>query len=503
MPIVSNVTNRHPRFEEYLEVWRLMRHTVDGEDEVKRHGPIYLPMKSGTAAIKDEKLRTAAYHSYKHRAEFPELVSPTIIGSGGMLTDQAPTIELPPQMEYLLEDADGAGTTMEMFHKKVVNEVLTTGRYGILPGPLPDGTFTLTGYKAEHIINWDHDERFRVNFVVLDETAWYRNPETNGWFRRFRYLELSIDPDTGAYVAQRWTADDHDGEQVIATRPDQSNLDTVPFVFINTLGLQADPDDVPMYGLAKIALRIYRLDADYMQGLHMTSEPTPYVTGFDDATTAIANDQVPTTIGASNLWILPKGATADFLEFSGPGLEAQAKAIQSSLDRAAVFGASMLTSAKGTGVESGDSRRLRLRDQQSLLRSVAKTTAAGIEKALRNIASWMGLDPKTVTVRPYLDFVDFSLTAQELTAMVAGWQSGAYSKRTLFENMQRADMIPAERTFEDEQELIDQEGPALGTVVDTGVVQPPVDPNADPNAVQPGQQPVKPAAKAPKPAGGK
>jgi hypothetical protein len=492
MVVVANIKTYHPCMEDYREAWCIMRDTVDGEDTVKEKGELYLPMKSAVRAMTDERLRSHTYLSYMRRAEFPELVSPTIIGSGGMLTDQPPTIELPKQLEYLLEDADGAGTTLEMFHKKIVNEVLTTGRYGVLPGPLDDGTFVLTGYKAESILNWDHDERKRVNFVVLDETDWFRDPLNNTWSKKERFLELTID-ETGAYVAQRWNDEGApEAEAVVARRPDQQALARVPFVFINTLGLQADPDDIPMYGLAKIALRIYRLDADYMQGLHMTSEPTPYVTGFDNATDAIANGDVPTTIGAANLWILPKSATAGFLEFSGLGLGAQAQAIEASLERAAVFGASMLTSSQGAGDESGESRKLRLRDQQSLLRSVAKTTAAGLEQALRNIALWSGLDPKTVTVRPYLDFVDYTLSAQELTALVAGWQSGAYSKRTLFENMQRADMIPADRSFEDEEDLIATEGPPLGTVVDTSTGTQPgqPDPAAKPGATPEGTDPA-------------
>lgn len=455
----KNITTHHPKYDDYSESWERMRDCFDGEDTVKEKGQAYLPMKSGTAALTDTTEKLATYNAYKFRAEFPELVSPTVIGSAGLITDQTPEIRLPQQMEYLLEDCDGTGTPLDSFHKQMVTEILITGRYGILPGPLSDGTFILAGYPTEKIINWDTDERGRVNFVVLDETDDRRDPETNEWSRKERYLELTLED--GKYVAYRWDGQTQDPTPLIALKPNQEPVTAVPFVFVNTMDLKPDPDDVPLYGLAKLALRVYRLDADYTQSLHMTAEPTPYCTGFDNAKDAIQNDEVPKSIGASALWILPKGAVAGFMEFSGPGLSAQAAAITASLERAVMFGAQVLAE-NSRAVESGDARRMRMRSQQSFLRSLAKTAAAGLERALRNIAVWKGLDPETVIVRPYLDFVDYILEPQALTALIQGWMSGAYSKRTLFENMQRADMIPQERSFEDEQELIDMEGPPPG-----------------------------------------
>lgn len=452
---VSNIETHHPKYDEYRDSWQIMRDTVDGEDTVKDRGAVYLPMKSGVAAIDNKTLQAQTYLAYQYRAEFPELVAPTINGSAGIITEQPAKVTLPKKMEYLLEDVNGKGTTLAEFHKALVVEILTTGRYGVLPGPVDGGLFTLTGYTAERIINWDHDEQGRVNFVVLDETDQKRDPVTNVWSEQKQYLELSIN-DEGTYEALRY-AGQVAGDPIKAMKPDQTPVTTVPFVFINTLGLQADPDDVPMYGLAKVSLRIYRLDADYMQGLHMTSEPTPWVNGFDDAKGAIDRGEVPTAIGAANLWILPKQATAGFLEFNGPGLEAQEKAILNALERAVMYGAQTLS--ENTDRESGRSRKMRMRGQQSLIRTIAVTAAQGLEKALRNIAVWLGEDPNSVVVTPFLDFVDFNLTAQELTALVLGWQSGAYSHRTLFENMQRADMIPKERSYEDEAELIETEGP--------------------------------------------
>ena len=458
-----NISTHHPLYDEFIVSWQTMRDAIDGEDRVKEKGEIYLPMKSGMKAISDTTKQLLAYSNYRMRAEFPELVSPTIRGSVGLAHDQPATITLPPGMEYLRERASTDGLTLDALHKRITTELLSTGRYGLLPTPTASGQFRIATYTAETIINWD-DTDDQVNFLVLDESGDVRNPDTNTWYEQEAYLELIMED--GKWVSRRWkvSGERQDAEELkVATDRRGERLDHIPFVFIDAQDLTPEPDDVPLYGLAKLALRIYRLDADYMQSLHMTAEPTPYVTGFENPEKAIQDGLVPTTIGASKIWILPKDATADFLEFSGPGLEAQSRAIAAALERAVMFGAQVL-SEQGQAAESGYSRSLRLQGQYSTLKGVAINSAAGLERSLREIAVWSGENPDEVKVEPWLDWTDHTLDAQQLTALISGWQSGAYSKSSLFYNLQRADVIPGDRTFEDEQQRISDEAGDLSSL---------------------------------------
>lgn len=470
-----NVKTHHPLYDDYKPSWDYMRDAVQGEDEVKERGEKYLPMKSGMAAIADDQARLKAYTAYQTRAEFPEIVGPTINGSRGLVHSKETTYELPPALEYLLEKATLDGKTLQSLHEEITTEILTTGRFGLLPGVKPDGTFYIAGYNAESIINWDETEGVS-DYVVLDESGQKRNKETNVWSRQEQFLECKLENNT--YVATRFDGEIA-GEGVPAQKPNQQGLNEVPFVFINTSSLSQNPDDVPLFGLAKIAFRIYRMDADYTHGLHMTSEPTPWVSGYDNPKKAKEEGNLPTSIGASVIWVLPKQAQAGFLEFNGPGLEAQAKAIGSSLERAAIFGAQILSESNRAD-ESGESRRLRLRSQESILMTINRNVAAGLEKALRNIATWAGINPELVKVIPPEDILDHSLEPQELTALVNGWMSGAYSKETLFYNIKRGGMVPQDRTFEDEQDKIDDEGPALSSLTDPTATDPTKEPTGDP-----------------------
>lgn len=464
-----NIEAKNPLYEQFAPSWTLMRDAFGGEDDVKRKGKAYLPMKPGTAVIQDAGLQATAYDFYKSLAEFPDLVALTVRGAVGTMLDKQAEIELPDALEPLREKATRDGLTLDGLHRRIGNELMLTGRYGLLPGIGQDGAPYLAGYVAESIINWDGTDQV-ADYVVLDESGLARNRETNEWEQNEQFRECFVD--NGRYVARVWTktvSGWQAGEEVEGKDRKKRPLPFLPFVFLNTIDLTPSPDDVPLFGLAKIAVRIYRMDANYQFGLYMTSEPTPWVSGMFDAPDETGKyqpgaRQPPNTIGAAKLWVLPEGAQAGMLEFTGAGLSAQQKAIEDAKRDAVMFGAQILTE-QGRAAESGEAKRVRLDSQHSTLKSIAMTSASGLEKALKNIAVWVGADPDKVKVLPNLDFFDHTVTAQDITAIVAGWQASAYSKQTMFERLKRGNLVPEGRSFEEEQELIAAEGAGLGNPV--------------------------------------
>lgn len=450
---------RHPLYDEFLPSWTLMRDAFGGEEDIKSKGETYLPTKTGieALALKDPARAAKAYNSYKLRAEFPDLVALTVRGAVGTMLDKAAVIELPSELELLREKATRDGLTLEALHRRIATEVMLTGRYGVLPGIGLDGVPYLAGYVAESIINWDQDDNNVADFVVLDESGFVRDRATNAWDTVERYRECFVED--GRYGARVWEKGEKGweaGEVVEAADRKRRPLAFLPFVFISTSDLTPEPDDVPLYGLAKLAVRIYRMDADLTTSLHMTSEPTPMVSGYDDPAEAIKNGKVPQGIGASTLWVLPQGGDGKFLEFNGPGIQKQEDVIQKNYDRAVMFGAQLL-SDQGRTQESGEAKRVRLDSQHATLKGIAMTSAAGLEKALKNTAVWVGADPEKVKVTPNLDFFDHDLSGPEMDAVVRGWQAGAYSWKTAFERLQKGGVIPDDRTPEDELKLIDQD----------------------------------------------
>ena len=454
-----DITSEHPEYQAKVHSWLTMRDAIDGEDEIKAGKEKYLPMKSGMRQITDTYQKEMSYATYILRAEFPEIVAPTIRGSMGLIHSKDSVSELPAALEPLRQKATKDGLTLQQLHRKATVELLRAGRFVMLPGIL-DGEFFISSYVAESFINWDSVNGI-LNYAVLDEAGHTRNLKTNKWTESKQYRELFLD-ERGQFVSRLWIEQEGEGkidmyapqEDEIATIRGRDGLDFIPLVTMGTQDLTVAPDELPLYGLTKLALRSYRLDAAYVTALHMTSEPTPYVTG-------VSADAAPQTIGASSLWILEDAAAkAGFLEFSGPGVAAQQLAIEDTQQRAIMFGAQLFAENKRTA-ESGEAIKLRLGNQTSSLKMIAVSSAAGLEQALRFTAVWAGADPEQVHVEPNLDFVDHELSPQEITALVSAWQAGAYSKQTLFENLQRGNIIDPDKYFEEEEDLIEMDGPAL------------------------------------------
>lgn len=449
-----DITVKHPSYESFVDSWVLMRDSFEGEDDIKAKGEIYLPTKSGIESISDVAVRKKAYDRYKLRAEFPELVAQTIRGAVGTMLDKAAVIELPPELEVLRESATHDGLTLEALHRRIATEVMLTGRYGLLPGINKNGEPYLAGYVAESIINWDESENGVVNFAVLDESGYVRDPETNAWGKTDKYRELSIED--GKYISRVWEIAG-DSWQVTdvseALDIKQRNIGFLPLVFVGSNDLTPAPDDVPLYGLAKLSVRIYRMDADLTTSLHMTSEPTPVISGYESPIKAIEEGAIPKGIGATTLWVLPEHGDAKFLEFSGQGIQKQEDVIQKNYDRAVMFGAQMLAD-RGSTQESGEAKKVRMDSQHSALKSIAMNSSAGLERALKNLATWVGANPDDVSVTPNLEFFNQTLTGADIAAIVGGWIEGAYSWQTAFERLKKGDVIPEHRTADEERELM-------------------------------------------------
>lgn len=449
-----DITSKHPDYQRWFPTWEMMRDTVKGEVAVKEKGEKYLPMKSAIRVMSDGRKRQAVYDAYKFRAEFPDIVAPTIRGLAGLIHSKDSVIELPSALDELRERATQDGLTLDQVHRRVTVELLRTGRYGLLPGVDAQGDMYLAPYVAETICNWDSKDGVPV-YAVLDESTDIRDVATNKWAKLEAYRECFM-TETDQFASRVWVKTDKGefvrGDDELASVRGGNAFEEFPLVLIGSQDTTAKPDEAPLRGLASLALRAYMLDADYVNALHMVSEPTPWVSG-------VAMDAAPKTIGASSMWVLESSdAKAGFLEFTGPGIEAQQKAIADTLERAILFGAQLFAETRRTA-ESGEAIKARFGHQTSTLKLIAMSSAAGLEKALRNAALWAGGNPDEVTVDPNLDFIDHELSPQEITALVQGWLQQGYSKLTLFENLQRGGVIDPKREFDEEEELIANEDP--------------------------------------------
>ena len=430
------IESKHPLYIETENKWTRVRDSFLGSDKVKSQGEVYLPKLS--SQDKDQ------YASYVMRAMYVNAIKNTVQGLVGAVMRIDPVINAPDRILELSQDITGTGVSLNDFISNMLSEQLLMGRQGILIDRTEDRAY-LSGYTTEQITNWMDDT------VVLKET--YVAHDLNDYYSmtyEVQYRELMIDED-GKYLVRIWR--EVQGwdvwNEIYPTKVGQS-LDTIPFVALSGNELNLNPTQPPLMSLVDTNLSMYRTSADLEHGRHFTALPTPYVTGIDGDSEL--------KIGSGSAWILPDSSSkAGYLEFTGQGLQALEKAVDEKRNIMAGLGASLLQTQK-SGVESAEAVRLRQNSEASVLVGAVLSVQEGIAKALSIMAEWEGVSGD-IEVSLNTDFSDSKISAEDLTALMGAWQSGAISHETFLHNMKKGEVIPDDVSVEDEKGRIDMQNP--------------------------------------------
>lgn len=505
------LSSKHPRYAEAQPDWVIVRDTHAGERRVKEQGTIYLPATSGMIAAgmggtgsahigrqrDDGQVEAvisrdprnpgqAQYDAYVTRAVFHELVQASAEALIGIMHRKPPTITLPAKLEPLRSDATQDREDLPTLLRRINEEQLLTGRLGLLldvrgelgPGALP----YLSTYAAESILNWGVDRKDspgRLLFAVLNESSQALQDDLS-YAEATRYLVLgeasasvvqglagaaSALPATG-YVAAAAEEDLSGGLTFTAPQIAGNVLPEIPFVTIGAKDLQWDPDKPPLLRVANMALAIYRGEADYRHALFMQAQQTLVTiglqapSGYTQPGEAVKGE--PLLLGAGGRIDLPLNGDAKFIGPSADGFDAMRKAIEDDKRAAAEMGAQIIADRTG-GAESGDALEIRVAARTASLTSVAQAGAQGLERILKLAAIWVGADPDEVKVTPNLDFAGAALTGSDILQITQAKTMGfPISWESLHDFARRKDLTA--RTYEEERDAIEGEGPALGSV---------------------------------------
>lgn len=491
--------SKHPLYEKVAPDWIIMRDTYAGERTVKEKNFDYLPPTAGMV-IDDCLSRRAdaigwiAYRAYVMRAVYYNFVADAVERMIGHMHRQPANIKLPKAMEPLLEDATSQGESLQLLLRKINTEQLVSGRIGImadLPAHAVSGDIIpyLTTYVAEAIINWDdgtyveHEDdesktvdthKAALNLVVLDESGYQRTPDFT-WteVKRYRVLvlgDVNKQETPGAegvsyktaLFANTGTGDNNlifDESKLVTPVLTGQPLDEIPFVFINSKDIVTTPDDPPLIGLANLSVAIYRAEADYRQSLHKQGQDTLVIIGGNPGG---GLDGEPGSepggawrVGSGASIEVDVGGDAKFIGVDSSGLSEQREAL--SADKKAAEGqAGNLIDTQNRSAESGNALEIRVSARTTTLTQIAQAGAAGLQKILRTVARWKGLNEDEVQVEPNLDFVDAPLTGQELVQLMTARSQGApIALQTIHEML--FDRGLTKLSWEDELKRIEKE----------------------------------------------
>ena len=441
------------RFDRLKTEYRLIRACLDGEQAIRDAGQLYTPKPSA--------MQPDDYVAYLARGSFYDAPAATLRLMTGLALRKDPILHLPARLEPLRLRATVDKAPFQIMVEDIVREVLAMGRYGLLLDFPRAGNTALTtphfvGFNAENIDEVETayvDGMLEVVRVVLATDERHDGADV--------FLELALEDSIyqiRRFVRQGPSEKRVDIEEGIIPQVNGRALDFIPFLMVSHQGIR--PSDVrpPFSGLCRVALSHFRNSCDREHAIFLTSAPTPWVSG------SLTEDRIPRAIGAGALWVLPEGSQVGMLEFTGAGVSAMKELMEEKIEVMAQLGARMLTTTVNRN-ESIETATQRTRGELSLLHGTVVSVEAGINKLLRIAAEWVGAPPAEAHVEMSRDFIEATLNGKQIEGLVKLWQSGGISHRTLYENLQAGEVASPDRTFEQEREMIADEGGDMGATM--------------------------------------
>lgn len=266
------------------------------------------------------------------------------------------------------------------------------------------------------------------------------------------------------YKFRRFIRDQHKnrvdvGDEIIPTINGRA-LDFIPFVMVSHEGLRPEHVTPPFLSLCQVALSHFKNSCDREHAIYLTASPTPWVAG------SISADKVPTQIGAGAIWTLPEGTEVGMLEFQGAGVAAQKELMGEKIDTMATLGARMLSVTMNRN-ETIDTATQRTRSELALLHGVVVSVETALNRLLRLAAEWVGDNPDEAAVTLSRDFIESSMEPKMIEQQTKLYLSGIISRATLHENLQKGEIVRADRSWEDEKDMIEEDGGDISAIIGT------------------------------------
>jgi hypothetical protein len=443
---MPNVAFKRPEVKKMEPKWALVRDCLGGEQSIKAKRETYLPKPQTSGDVVENNAR---YEAYLKRAVFYNVTGRTLEGLAGQVFSKSPSIEFPSQIDFLKQDIDGAGTTLEQQSKGVLHAILATGRAGLLSDfpVLEEGRVAsladvesgrirprVLSFDPEQIINWRQanvgGETF-LTLLVLEESAeisedpfafkvephWrvfqLINPETpelaqvqvSVWRKRDKPLS---DDEKYEVISGPFTMIDHRAQP----------LRRVPFQFIGARNNDPEVDEPPLYNIASLNISHYRNSADVEESSFLVGQPTPVFAGLEQGWVD-KNFKGGVFLGSRSAIPLPKGGSALLLQ-AAPNSMPQAL-MKDKEEQMKALGAKLIENKKVPETATGAA--IEETSEASVLSSAANNVAQAYGKALWFASGFLGdFQEEAISFELNTDFDVARMTAQERAQLVAEWQ---------------------------------------------------------------------------------
>jgi hypothetical protein len=441
-----------PEVEAMAQEWPLITALLGGTSAMREAGKTYLPQAPAESdkAYEYRKKVSTLFNGFRRTVE-------TLAGKPFSeplkLND-----DVPPVIAEYEKDIDLEGRNMQTFVHGSLGTVLSYGLTHILVDypETPAGTLAdqrasgarpyfvhikpqnLLGWKSERINGAETLTQIRMLETIQEpDGEWGVKP-----VKQVRVLE----PDNFRIYRQ------NEKEEWFLYKEGAVSLGKIPLVTIygdRTGFMTARP---PLLDLAYLNCEHWQSASDQTNILHVARVPILFASGFEDGTLTIGANAAVTN-GDPNAKLL-------FVEHTGAAIESGRQSLKDLEERMSLMGAQLLVRKPGS--KTATEKAIETAESDCTLAAIVLNMEDAIEQALQFMADWDGLESGG-SIEINDDFGD-GLDGMDADTLLRCRELGILSAETVFNELQRRDVLSEEITWIDEASRLKKEGPPAGVV---------------------------------------
>jgi hypothetical protein len=242
----------------------------------------------------------------------------------------------------------------------------------------------------------------------------------------------------------------------------RGKLGFIPFQLVGAKNNDTDIDKAPLFDLAELNVAHFRNSADYEDSVFYNGQAQPFISGLTEEWRDHLEKTGTAYVGSRSPFLLPAGGEFAFAQPQPNTLVREA--MDQKEKQMVALGARLLDpDAVATTATQNENDR-------ETSTSVLSLAVSNVNEAYQQCIRWAALyqgdtltdDEAMGAYKISQDFSRRKIDPAALQAIVAAWQAGAYAKLDMRAFLREEGVIAAERTDEQIDSEIEEEGPALG-----------------------------------------
>ena len=440
---------------EMMKGWEIMKAVTLGTEYLRENSEAFLPL--------EPREDYTAYLARVNRAVFSPYTQRLVRAATGLILRKPITLSGDPYWtDVFAKDVDGCGSDLDEYARRVLVCALTYGHsHTLVDFPAPRGAKSLAEERAQNrrpywievdpanIYGWRLDREVNYGNLIqvrIGEKAIVPDGDFGekvydqirviepGKYRIFRQKEQTKDMYVeGMANSGRFDVPIEAKDYELVESGDFS-LGEIPLATVYAGKTDTLTSKPPLLDIAYLNLSHFQRQADLIHSLHVASQPTLVLEGWDDQMKDMA-------ISVNYAMATQPGNKVYYVEPASSAFEAQAAEIEELQRQMATLGISTLSQQKFVA-ETADARRLDRLDTNSMLSMVSLELEQKLQKAFVLSAQYLGLEPPEVRINRDLDIE--RLIGQDITALTTLFDQKIIDREEFIQVLVQVEILPTD-----------------------------------------------------------